>query len=294
MPDSMTVDELLQSQHQGLLATLEPVAEKPDLVKLTPWVPNGGCLCAWALNVKKTAIESVRATGDSHVCCGKILKVAEITFAKDATIGLADVFAQALGGAQRQGLEHGSHADASGGMSGPFEVAGPGAQHPAPHAMSLTGQRAFTFSCGGVPCASGNDCIACGGGFHCVGPGTTCCGGTPCAPGHACIGCGGRFWCVPFGSTCCGSTPCGPGQDCLGCGGRFSCVAHGSSCCAGTPCAPGNMCLSCGGRFWCVPYGSTCCAGSPCARGNVCMSCAGRFWCVPQGWRCTPRGPAAH
>jgi hypothetical protein len=52
-----------------------------------------------ALIFPKAGIASVKPTGGKHICCGKRLEIAEITFAKDARISVAEVFAQAASAA---------------------------------------------------------------------------------------------------------------------------------------------------------------------------------------------------
>ena len=96
MADEISVDQLFaQQQHIRPLATIEQVDGKPELVKVTPWVKNMGCLCTLALVVPKIVITSVKTTGENHYCCGKQLEVVEVNFKKDASIAVADVFAQA-------------------------------------------------------------------------------------------------------------------------------------------------------------------------------------------------------
>lgn len=91
--DQLTIDELLgrQSQSDRLLVTVEALPEDEERVKVTPYVANVGCLCSRALNVQKSAIESVTTTDEVHVCCGKRLLVVEVAFS-DAT--LANIFQQ--------------------------------------------------------------------------------------------------------------------------------------------------------------------------------------------------------
>jgi hypothetical protein len=106
MTTEMAVDQLLAQQEQAKpLATIAPVEGKPDLVKVTPWLESTGCFCASALVLPKAVIASVSLTGETHHCCGKSLRVVEVTFAKGAQVAVADVFAQAAAPARVRRLQ---------------------------------------------------------------------------------------------------------------------------------------------------------------------------------------------
>ena len=93
--DKMTVDEFLDFQKAaGNLATVESIENDLDNVKITPWVPNRGCLCQMALTIPRSAIEYVEKTKELHFCCNKALPVAQVQFAKDSSISLTDLFQQ--------------------------------------------------------------------------------------------------------------------------------------------------------------------------------------------------------
>jgi hypothetical protein len=98
--DQITIDELLERQGQPgqMLVTIEALPDDDERVKVTPFVAEVGCLCSRALNVNKSAIESVTTTDEVHVCCGKRLMVVEVVFA-DAT--LADIFQQVADAVQQ-------------------------------------------------------------------------------------------------------------------------------------------------------------------------------------------------
>lgn len=109
MADAIPLDELLDQQDKPgrLLATVERIADDDTRVKVTPYVAGAGCLCPWALNVVKEAIESVTRTDDVHVCCGKTLTIVTVNFT-DTT--LADVFQQITASvASRRGSDGDDH-----------------------------------------------------------------------------------------------------------------------------------------------------------------------------------------
>lgn len=116
--DSMNLDEFLEDQGAGLvLATIEPIPGRPEHVKLTPWRNGLGCLCQYAMEIPKAAIKSVRPTGDVHDCCGKLLRVVEVTFNIDAALSVGDVVGQLMknmGGGHEEA--HSAH---------PFEAGAP-------------------------------------------------------------------------------------------------------------------------------------------------------------------------
>jgi hypothetical protein len=95
MTKLMGIDEFIASQSASVnMATIEPIDGKPDFVKVTPWTQMSGCLCHLALEVKKSSLDSLTPTGDTHICCGKTLKVVELHFKKSETLAIDDVFGQ--------------------------------------------------------------------------------------------------------------------------------------------------------------------------------------------------------
>ena len=90
---AVSVDEFLTQQSDcELFATIEPVDDNKDLVKVTPWYPSRGCLCGNGINISKDSIESLHPTGDRHTCCGKVLRVAGVRFKEGATVELSQLF----------------------------------------------------------------------------------------------------------------------------------------------------------------------------------------------------------
>jgi hypothetical protein len=87
-------DNPQEQENHHLLATVEAIEGKGDTVKVTPWTRAAGCLCHLAINIKKASLEGVVVTGDTHVCCGKNIKVVELHFNQGETIGLSDLFQQ--------------------------------------------------------------------------------------------------------------------------------------------------------------------------------------------------------
>lgn len=88
----LSVHQLLEKQDEGRFgATVARVSGQDDVVEVTPWIKGGECACHNSLRVPIDAIASVVATGEGHHCCGKVLRVVEVTF-RDRTWG--DVFTQ--------------------------------------------------------------------------------------------------------------------------------------------------------------------------------------------------------
>lgn len=95
MEKKISIDELLTSQSRaGLRATLTAVDGQPEMVKVTPYLPGKGCQCRSAIKVLKTAIEDLTTTDETHACCGKILRVVEVSFKKDASVPVASLIEQ--------------------------------------------------------------------------------------------------------------------------------------------------------------------------------------------------------
>src|SRR5947207_138626 len=105
-PVRLSVDAVLEEQGRApaFLATLEALEDRPDKVKVTPWMPGDGCQCHLARAVPRAAIEAER-TPHSHLCCGKTLPVWALHFREGATIPATELFAAPLGGHEHH--EHG-------------------------------------------------------------------------------------------------------------------------------------------------------------------------------------------
>ena len=83
MPEPLSLEQLLDNQESGpdLFVTIERIEGSEDAVKVTPW-SHGICQCDIALEIPKSAIESVTPTGDTHPCCGKVLSIVRPTWAE--------------------------------------------------------------------------------------------------------------------------------------------------------------------------------------------------------------------
>lgn len=93
----LSLDELLERQRRAAtLATITAVPEKKDMVKLTPWLPGGECLCHFAIVVPKRSIERLTSTRHQHLCCGKLLDVVQVTFRDTGAVSVSEIFSQLL------------------------------------------------------------------------------------------------------------------------------------------------------------------------------------------------------
>ena len=123
MSTPMKLDAFLTQQTHvqdtGFMAVLEPIADRPDAIKVTPFHDDQGCGCASSLELPRTMIQSVTPTGKFHQCCGKRLEVVQVEFTENASVPVADLMRRRV-----QPHDHG-HA-----------VAPPGRFAPPPGAMS--------------------------------------------------------------------------------------------------------------------------------------------------------------
>jgi hypothetical protein len=96
----MKLDEFLESQNSasdaGFTAVIEAIPDRPEDVKVTPFVDEHGCGCDSSLELPKTMIESVTPTGKFHLCCGKRLEVVVVEFTENAAIPVADLMRRAV------------------------------------------------------------------------------------------------------------------------------------------------------------------------------------------------------
>ena len=91
MSKPMGLDEFLKSQSSGITATLEPIADKPTEIKITPYRDDHGCGCSSSFELPRNMIRSVIPTGKYHFCCGKRLEVAVVEFTENASVSVADL-----------------------------------------------------------------------------------------------------------------------------------------------------------------------------------------------------------
>lgn len=90
----VSLDELLADQTKVVrLATVEAIPDKPEMVRVTPWILGRGCACQSALVIPKQAIGKLFSTEHRHNCCGKVLQVVEIEFKEGSSVSVADIFA---------------------------------------------------------------------------------------------------------------------------------------------------------------------------------------------------------
>jgi hypothetical protein len=92
----ISLEDFLRSQPDSvpIRATVEP-ASKADRIIITPWQSNAGCSCRAALELPKEAIAGVIPTNETHMCCGKLLRVVELQFTPSGAV-LADVLSQLM------------------------------------------------------------------------------------------------------------------------------------------------------------------------------------------------------
>jgi hypothetical protein len=108
--DKISLDQLLQRQEKSsaLRATIESIDGNNDVVKITPYVANVGCLCSFAINIPKKFIKTVSPTGENHICCGKQLIVVSIEFTDDGK-AYSDIMSQLQSNAGNGTHSHSHH-----------------------------------------------------------------------------------------------------------------------------------------------------------------------------------------
>src|SRR6185295_5329002 len=213
MAEKMALDDLLAAQSkESCIATVEPVKDEPDMVKITPWAKGVGCLCHLALKIPKAAIESVTPTGDIHYCCGKTLRVVEVQFREDSVISLTDLFAQVMQAAQgsQQGEEPRPF-DWRGAAPGAFPLPAAASQPMMPGIMEMPTAAAPNLSVGPDPGSFGMGGMTPGGAE--MSPemmgmaaeiGALSSASLSCPTGTTALYCGGYTRCMPPGYYCCG------------------------------------------------------------------------------------------
>lgn len=177
-PDSrqkIDLEDLLQEQDSSaLLATVEPVANDPNLVKLTPWAEASGCNCHAAIQIPKSSIAALYDSGHTHWCCGKRLKVMEVELDEKKSIPVTQVVDQLSQRIQHQSMQ-------------PQSInTGPGiAQNLAQHLVSAGAQPQAFASTLQLPAHAVGMQLACGPGMYacCCGLNNCGCCSRPCSWG---------------------------------------------------------------------------------------------------------------
>jgi hypothetical protein len=182
----MNLDEFLEAHGKdagttgAVQATLEPVENKPDVVKVTSYVEGVGCGCAGALELSKTLIGQVTPSGTFHHCCGKRLEVVSIQFVEGASMPVGEV----LGWATRPPVAHhhpherpGSRAGGWPGALGPtgYPPRTPLARRGPMGGAGLVGRWPIPFTPCHIECAE--VCVE-----FCSDVASYCCVGRPAAP----------------------------------------------------------------------------------------------------------------
>jgi hypothetical protein len=91
----LSLDDFLKEQDKATnKVTIEPIADKQDSVKLTPYIGGKGCQCNLSISVPRAAIKLVEPTGEIHLCCGKTLRVVQVEFAEGHSISYPEMLAQ--------------------------------------------------------------------------------------------------------------------------------------------------------------------------------------------------------
>jgi hypothetical protein len=90
-----SLDDFLKEQSKAVMkVTIEAIADKQDSVKLTPYVSGKGCLCNLSISVPRASVKSVGLTGETHLCCGKALRVVQVEFAEGQSITYSEMLEQ--------------------------------------------------------------------------------------------------------------------------------------------------------------------------------------------------------
>jgi hypothetical protein len=94
--EQLTVDEFLTIPTVGsLLGTVQAVEGDPESVTVTPVDYPLPCDCTRSFRLPKSEIKSVRLTGLTVSCCGKIQEVLDITFGADTQVPVVHAFRSA-------------------------------------------------------------------------------------------------------------------------------------------------------------------------------------------------------
>jgi len=96
----IALEDFLKEQKDNFKVTIEEIPTDLDHLKVTPFKKGAGCSCGISITVKKTAIEAVVKTGESHFCCGKELAVVQPVFKKGEGIALNELFLQIYNNSQ--------------------------------------------------------------------------------------------------------------------------------------------------------------------------------------------------
>lgn len=91
----MKIDEYLtQHRETPFEAVIEPIADDPGRVKITPALAGSRCLCDASLVLDKEHIADVEPTPRTVTCCGKLRRIVRVTLRAEARIPATDVIAR--------------------------------------------------------------------------------------------------------------------------------------------------------------------------------------------------------
>ena len=92
----MRPDEFLKHQQESgieIMATVEPVPDKVDRVKVTPYSRGRGCRCSSGFQLAVADIEDVQPLGNAIWCCGKQLRPAKVIIRRGASLPIDEALA---------------------------------------------------------------------------------------------------------------------------------------------------------------------------------------------------------
>ncbi|MFK7959525.1 MAG: hypothetical protein AB8G96_03295 [Phycisphaerales bacterium] len=97
-PTEMSLDAFLESASTPApwSATIKAIEGEPDMVRISPHLPDGGCGCGAGMRVPKSAIRAVRPTGQQHACCGGMVDLVHVDFDPKASVTWANLFEQLM------------------------------------------------------------------------------------------------------------------------------------------------------------------------------------------------------
>ena len=91
MSTEISLDELFKEQSAVDLFLVKPFNE--EFVYMSTWSPGDSCGCQGFRKVPRSAIRSVRKTGKTIQCCGKLMEIVTVEFSEEPTLTYAALFA---------------------------------------------------------------------------------------------------------------------------------------------------------------------------------------------------------
>lgn len=95
MSAEISLEKLFEDQKKPAELPFVILPLDDEFIRMRPWIPTERCACGGGfVKVPRSAIHSVKTTGETQHCCGKTLQVVTVEFTEEPTLTYKDLFTE--------------------------------------------------------------------------------------------------------------------------------------------------------------------------------------------------------